>query len=388
MASNPPSPPCPPGQYKDESGRCVPSAVLLPAQPEPQGTAGEIIHSLPSGVRAAGSAIAAAYDWLKAPPEHPATTSSPKTKDDPRIVVSTAAGEAQNDPQGKPVKPPLRATEEPTGVPSRAAVAGMAPHITPPVKLTPDAVLPYPSPGGPGDTLTSLSERTPEGGLRSTAEAEAAGLKYRAAGADRGGDRFAADRVSAQAAQARAEEQRLKAPGGGWTFSGGYAETGKVGPREGYRRPSGIESALSRREFMDRFEEYNRAEALTKAQHEAEMAKSAQAVEYAQMDPLAMARIQAESRYGAEAIKQKAEFEQRQRAVEQLKPLIEAALNEPDPAKRRTLMEGAAALANAWLGQRVALTPQDLMSMLLGQGALGQGVVGAAGGAGTPSTTQ
>ncbi len=175
------------------------------------------------------------------------------------------------------------------------------------------------------------------------------------------------------------ESALLSAPGTGWTFRGGYVETGKPGPREGTRRLSGIEQAVARREWL---EGRRREEASLETQdveQAAERAKAEQAIKYAGLDPLAMAKLQAESRYGSEAIRQRAQAGARQQAFLQAVQLYQAALNAEDPAQKQQLMRMAENLANILMGQRVGQS-NDMLSMLLGMGGMGMGApVGAAG---------
>ncbi len=172
----------------------------------------------------------------------------------------------------------------------------------------------------------------------------------------------------------------LSYQGTNWTFHGGYPETGKAGPREGTRQLSGIEQAVSRRDWLEGRQRTEAALETQDVEQAAARAKAEQAINYANLDPLAMAKLQAEGHYGSEAIKQRAEASSRQQAFLQMAQLYQMALNERDPARQRQLMEMAAGLGNVLLGQRVTQNPNEMLSMLMGMG-MGAPVGAAAGAA-------
>lgn len=103
-------------------------------------------------------------------------------------------------------------------------------------------------------------------------------------------------------------------PEGGTPFTPeGMSTMGRPGgPREGYRRLSGIEQALSRRQFLE-----GRAD--TEQVRETERAELDRRARLAEQDPLELARIQAQGRMGGDIAKVEMDLAARRSAIDEFR---------------------------------------------------------------------
>jgi len=132
-------------------------------------------------------------------------------------------------------------------------------------------------------------------------------------------ERFMRDRTSRTTSRSEGQPyseqvRALGAEGPDLSFEGdtgfGISPPGSGGPAEGYRRLSGIEQAMARRTWLE-----GRAD--TEQARETERAELDRRTRLAEMDPLEMARIQAQGRMGGDLAKVQLDLRARQAAVEE-----------------------------------------------------------------------
>lgn len=157
----------------------------------------------------------------------------------------------------------------------------------------------------------------------------------------------------------------------------GTSPPGSGGPAEGFRRLSGIEQALARRTWLE-----GRADA--EQQAEAGRAETDRRTRLAEMDPLEIARIQAQGRAGGDLAKVQLDLRARQAAEAEFRRVSEqiaAAMQDPEVEQRYIdyLVQTRRELSNLLLGERLS----DPRSQ---QDAFGAAIagLGLAGGAGAP----
>jgi hypothetical protein len=145
------------------------------------------------------------------------------------------------------------------------------------------------------------------------------------------------------------------------------------------RRLSGIENAVSRREYTDRRMKEEMATEAEQQAAEVRKAQGEQAIETAQIDPLAAARIKAQGQYGGEIIKSQADVASRQAAVQALSQIHAQAnkframaANATDPRQGAyfkqqadALEEQAREVGNAILGHAIMQPKNDLLTAIL-----------------------
>jgi hypothetical protein len=256
--------------------------------------------------------------------------------------ASVMAGRAHEDPSGqgsnqKPPAPSAGPSHVPGGVgtgagstaqtPPRPSASG-APSPTKTMVKLPDgrivmtvgggeALDPYRQGGG---SNVSFQGAISEQGLGKP-QAERF-MRDRTSGTmDRGAALPYSERVRGLAAE---EGPDLRDPGSDWQFSGGsqarrgaptvsteeLGTIGGPGVREGYRRLSGLEQAIERRSWLE-----GRAD--TEQARELERAKSERQKREAEVDPLELARIQAQGRMGGDVAKVQLDLRARQAAVDE-----------------------------------------------------------------------
>ncbi|MEK7765285.1 MAG: hypothetical protein AAB368_03510, partial [bacterium] len=106
---------------------------------------------------------------------------------------------------------------------------------------------------------------------------------------------------------------RGEAPAEGkWTFRGGYPETGKAGPREGKGDLSRTEQEQARREWLERRVREEQASEMGDIEHQVKRAQADYQLRQAKVDPLALARILAEGKYGGDVLRYRTEAASRE----------------------------------------------------------------------------
>lgn len=271
-------------------------------------------------------------------PEPPQVPSPNPSKQADRAAVASAATaaalaeHAREDPsgQGSNQKPP-----PPPGGPSHVAGGvGTGPGA---VAETPRAAA---GAAGPGRTQVKMPDGrfvfvTPDrgadyvagGGSYASYQDATSGLGRPQA------ERFMRDRTFRDTAPAQPYSEQVRAlantdapdlqdPGSEWSFGGGIearpgdpaispegmGTLGAGGAREGYRRLSGIEQALARRTWLEGRADTEQANELARAKADREKRE-------AEMDPLELARIQAQGRMGGDLAKVQLDLRARQAAV-------------------------------------------------------------------------
>lgn len=288
----------------------------------------------------------AAVAGVAPPPQAPAQPRT-VTRADPNVALPTVKGAANNDKT--PQKPP------PPSAPSSDKMEGTGPALSGVAAATAAGGLPggipWRIPGSPGyeesrrdlPTVTKM----PDGRMVTTPETEARGVKVdTAAGWD------------AKAEAKRFMEGRTRKPAEGsagpakgtWTFSGGIG-TGKA--REGTGTLSGTEQLVSRNAFLERNRRERQMDELENLNFDVQRAKADYAMRAMNLDPYEMARIQARGRYGGKEIEVGAEAASREAALAQFDSRMREILAlTTDPNERKRLMEMAAfATAEILLGQ-------------------------------------
>lgn len=402
---------------------------MRPEQEAEPGLAGEVYHSLPQPVRSGIGWVAEqarrAREALTTPPAHPGTTASPEFRGAPsrtavglvadpktaeRAAIQATARQAlePRDPRGQgqaqaPAAPPA----PPPGTPQSAPQTQPATDTSAPAVKDREA-----------DYYAGIKfVKTPEGRVIATDPQTAAQhvargarwMTYEDAMRERGQGKSeassGADVVYGSAGSAfvrpgqraggftvpdsRPYSEKLKtleaelpeidpSKRGGWTFSGGIG-TGK--PREGHGTLSGLEQAMARRDWLEGRRRFEQASEVADAELETQKAKLGYERKVAEQDPLAVAQIAAQGRYGGEYIKasQEADAQRRAAAVydaytQQIDRVREALASLPagDP-RVPSLREHLTALererlerTNIALGAWIRPERQDFLSSLVG----------------------
>jgi hypothetical protein len=364
--------------------------------PIPESTAEEVVGSLPGPLRRGAHAIGRGLQALQAPPEHPGL-SPQQLAAPPRggVMAVGAPPRSQAPPtmDPNPAKTQDRANTEAIAIAAvRAAAAGdlnrekvatpapSADEKKPAIGTGPGAVAAVPPrPAGTGGTgATPGPGRTqvkmPDG--RFVFVTPDRGADYVAGGGDYASYQDATGGLGApQAARfMRDRTSRVDVPGSErlpyseqvrglasappetpLSFEGdagfGMAPAGSGGPAEGYRRLSGIEQALARRTWLE-----GRA-GMEQAQ-ETERAEVDRRTRLAEMDPLEMARIQAQGRMGGDIAKVQLDLRARQQAAAEFRRVSEqivAAMQDPEVSERyiNYLIQTRKDLSNILLGERL-----------------------------------
>lgn len=319
-----------------------------------------------------------------APPAPLSTPSRKADRSDPAVALGTAAGAD-------------RETKTPQKQPAPAASTYPGGDGTPSTP-TDGRGIPYRMPGSPGYDAGSLPlmEKQPDGRIVSTPRAAELGLKVESAGpldpkleaarfmagrASRPSDSStgAGDRPFSEALRAEPMPTTggfdLANKGTNWTFSGGIG-TGQA--REGTRALSGLENRLALRDFREGRVRQEQGREATDLAVDVNRAKADYAMRMAQMDPLAMARIQAEGRYGGDVMKARVEAAAREAAYGEYVQAVEAAFKVPAGAERDQLLQIAREKASILLGNQYQFPRQDPMAAMLAL--MGMGGPGAAAG--------
>lgn len=281
----------------------------------------------------------------RSPTPPPAAGPNPGKQADRAAVASAAtaaalAEHAREDPRGQGAnqKPPA-----PSGDTKRPAV-GTGPGAA--------AETPARAAAAPGPTPTMV--RLPDGrvvmgnNLDPYRQAGGANVSFQEAMATQGlgapqASRFMRGREfrTMDAQQPYSEKVRaLGAEGPDLSFEGdvgfGTAPPASGGPAEGYRRLSGVEQALARREWLE-----GRAD--VEQGRETERAELARRERLAEMDPLELARIQAQGRMGGELAKVELDLRSRQVAIDEYRRMsdqiekVQAALQAAEPGSQDAL---------------------------------------------------
>ncbi len=163
----------------------------------------------------------------------------------------------------------------------------------------------------------------------------------------------------------------------------GISPPASGGPSEGYRKLSGLEQALARRTWLE-----GRAD--TEQAAEAERAKLDREKRLAEMDPLEMARIQAQGRMGGDLAKVELDLKARQAAVQEHQRMsaqieaAQAALEKASPEDAANLqkyieylVQTRREISNLLLGER--LSDPRAIGDAFGAALAGFGLSGAAG---------
>jgi hypothetical protein len=190
----------------------------------------------------------------------------------------------------------------------------------------------------------------------------------------------------------------LADPGTNWTFRGGLeakagestvspegmGSLGAGGAREGFRRLSGIEQATERRRWLEGRADEEQALELARAKVDLGGAQTEQAMRQAQLpppDPLELARIEAEGRYGDTQLRVEGDIETRRaaaaayslyaKAIEENRALLETMEpNSPEAqrleAENQAYQQYARDLANILGGHAVRDPRTDPFAALLG----------------------
>lgn len=364
----------------------APPSVYDPRQVENGGSSSlrdtPLREDEPAPPRGAVMAVGSPAPQRTPPPPSP----NPTKEADAAAVRATAqaavlAEQAREDPAGqasnqKPAPPPTDFTRFP--VPS-ASVGGKEIGPTPTMLYMPDGSVRFVT-AGERSTANQAGGGRP---MSHQAAMESAGL-----GAPQA-ERFMRGRsfreTSRSEGQPYSEQVRaLGSEGPDLSFEGdvgfGTSPPGSGGPSGGSRRLSGIEQAVARRTWLE-----GRAD--TEQARETERAELDRRERLAEMDPLEMARIQAQGRMGGDLAKTQLDLRARQAAVQEHERMsrqievAQAAMSEASPEDAAELkqyidylIQTRREISNLLLGER--LTDPRGVGDALGQAIAGLGLAG------------